>query len=60
MLIFMLSDTYVSTRSTDDAYDNALAESINGLYKAEVAGKTAEKWGAQRLHGKAVKILSGC
>lgn len=25
-----------STGSTDDSYDNAMAESINGLYKAEV------------------------
>lgn len=36
MLIYLQSDAYASTRSTDNAYEKALAESINGLYKAEV------------------------
>ena len=31
-----------STGSTGDSYDNALAESINGLYKAEVIKNHAE------------------
>ena len=34
--------------STGDSYDNAMAESINGLYKAEVihrkSWKTVQKW----------------
>ena len=37
-----------STGSTGDSYDNAMAESINGLYKAEVihrkSWKTVQKW----------------
>ncbi len=37
-----------STGSTGDSYDDAMAESINGLYKTEVitvrAGKNGQKW----------------
>nr|WOL79493.1 IS3 family transposase IS629 [Enterobacter asburiae] len=32
-----------STGSTGDSYDNALAESINGLYKAEVIHRKSWK-----------------
>lgn len=32
-----------STGSTDDSYDNAMAESINGLYKAEVIHRKSWK-----------------
>ncbi|HDX9479956.1 TPA: hypothetical protein ROX55_004809 [Escherichia coli] len=38
----------VSTGSPGDSYDDAMAESINGLYKTEVitvrAGKNGQKW----------------
>ncbi|MBB9794596.1 IS3 family transposase, partial [Escherichia coli] len=33
----------VSTGSTGDSYDNAMAESINGLYKAEVIHRKSWK-----------------
>lgn len=32
-----------STGSTGDSYDNAMAESINGLYKAEVVHRKSRK-----------------
>ncbi|EEY9927807.1 TPA: transposase [Escherichia coli] len=32
-----------STRSTGDSYDNAMAKSINGLYKAEVIHRKSWK-----------------
>lgn len=37
------AELLASTGSTGDSYDNAMAESINGLYKAVRAGKTAPK-----------------
>lgn len=41
------AELLASTGSTGDSYDNALAESINGLYKAEgytvKAGKITQK-----------------
>ncbi|QLH63033.1 hypothetical protein SYMBAF_08980 [Serratia symbiotica] len=37
------ADLLASTGSTGDCYDNALAESINGLYKAEVIHRNSGK-----------------
>ncbi|HAI5765445.1 TPA: DDE-type integrase/transposase/recombinase, partial [Escherichia coli] len=38
-----------STGSTGDSYDNAMAESINGLYKAEVIHRKSWKNRKRRL-----------
>ena len=45
-----------SVGSKGDSYDNALAETINGLYKAEVihrrsTGKPTNRWSWQRSNG---------
>jgi len=37
------AELLASTGSTGDSYDNAMAESINGLYKAEVIHRQAWK-----------------
>lgn len=37
------AELLASTRSTGDSYDNAMAESINGLYKAEVIHRQSWK-----------------
>lgn len=37
------AELLASTGSTGDSYDNALAESINGLYKAEVLHRKSWK-----------------
>ena len=45
-----------STGSVGDSYDNALAETINGLYKTEIIhkrdpGKPLTKWSMQHWNG---------
>jgi hypothetical protein len=53
-----------STGSTEDSNDNTLAESINGLYKAEVihvrAGKITQKWSLRHWHGWTCSTIEGC
>src|SRR6185437_10565557 len=53
-----------SVGSVGDSYDNALAESINGLYKAEVItgnpGGTAKPSNWPRSHGWTGSITSDC
>ncbi len=52
-----------STGSTGDSYDNAMAESINGLYKAEYtvrAGKTGQKWSWPHSRGWTGITIDDC
>ena len=53
-----------STGSTGDSYDNAMAESINGLYKAEVitvrSGKTVQKWNWPHSRGWTGITIDDC
>ncbi|MCZ7340833.1 IS3 family transposase, partial [Escherichia coli] len=45
-----------STGSTGDSYDNAMAESINGLYKAEVIHRKSWKNRAEVVTNGAIVI----
>ena len=53
-----------STGSTGDSYDNAMAESINGLYKAEVihrkSWKTGQKWSWPHSRGWTGLTIDDC
>ena len=53
-----------STGSTGDSYDNAMAESINGLYKAEVihrkSWKTVQKWNWPHSRGWTGITIDDC
>ena len=53
-----------SVGSKGDSYDNALAETINGLYKAEVIHrrgpwKTKRRWNWQRWNGSFGSTTTG-
>lgn len=58
------AELLASTGSTGDSYDNAMTESINGLYKAggytDRAGKTGRKWSWQHWRGWTVTTIVGC
>ncbi len=54
-----------SVGSRGDSYDNALAETLNGLYKAEVftvevPGKTRHRWNWPRWNGYPGLIITAC
>jgi len=49
-----------STGSTGDSYDNAMAESINGLYKAEVIHRKSWKTGGGLTLHFFVELFSKC
>jgi putative transposase len=57
------AELLASTGSTGDSYDNALAESINGLYKAEVihrkSWKTTWKWSLRHWRGWTGSTIEG-
>src|SRR6266542_2533329 len=40
-----------SVGSKGDSYDNALAETVNGLYKTELIRRRGQWWNERRLHG---------
>ncbi|BEI05422.1 hypothetical protein KH201010_12080 [Edwardsiella ictaluri] len=53
----------LSTGSMGDAYDNAMAESINGLYKAEMIhrqrGKTLQRQSGPHWRGRTGTTIVG-